>query len=184
VPPSLGAVLRTPRLRLRLLTGHDALDRPVRWVAVSELTDPTPYLEGGELVLTTGMRWSPDQDAAAVRDYVGALVRRGVTGLGFGIGVAHDDVPAPLVAAAEAAGLPLLEVPRATPFIAVGKEVSRLLAREEYEGLTRAFAAGRCCSPPTGRCGTPRPPTRRRAPAHSPTRCAGCARPSGASAPR
>jgi purine catabolism regulator len=143
VPPSLGAVLRTPRLRLRLLTGHDALDRPVRWVAVSELTDPTPYLEGGELVLTTGMRWSPDQGAAAVRDYVGALVRRGVTGLGFGSGVAHDDVPDPLVAAAEAAGLPLLEVPRATPFIAVGKEVSRLLAREEYEGLTRAFAAQR-----------------------------------------
>ncbi|WP_193789724.1 PucR family transcriptional regulator ligand-binding domain-containing protein, partial [Nocardiopsis lucentensis] len=57
MPPTLGALLRTPRLRLRLLNGEDQLDRRVAWVAVSELTDPTPYLAGGELVLTTGVRW-------------------------------------------------------------------------------------------------------------------------------
>src|SRR5690606_30978316 len=90
VPPSLGAILRTPRLRLRLLYGADKLDTPVRWVAVSELTDPTPYLEGGELLLTTGLRWSHETDAAR---YVRRLVDRGVAGLGFGLGVVHDQVP-------------------------------------------------------------------------------------------
>ncbi len=64
MPPTLGAVLRTPQLRLRLLTGEDRLDRPVRWVAVSELTDPTPYLAGGELLLTTGVRWHEGGEAA------------------------------------------------------------------------------------------------------------------------
>ncbi|MDA8370773.1 MAG: PucR family transcriptional regulator [Nocardiopsaceae bacterium] len=141
MPPTLGALLRTPRLGLRLLTGEDLVDRPVYWVAVSELTDPTPYLEGGELVLTTGVRWHGDDDAA--HDYVRRLVDRGVSGLGFGVGVAHETVPAPLTGAAAALGLPLIEVARPTPFIAVGKEVSRLLAREEYEGLTQAFAAQR-----------------------------------------
>nr|WP_221308706.1 PucR family transcriptional regulator [Nocardiopsis mwathae] len=134
-------MLRTPRLRLRLLAGDDRLDREVRWVAVSELTDPTPYLEGGELVLTTGVRWT--EGAQAARDYVRRLVRREVSGLGFGSGVAHDDVPTDLVDAARELGLPLVEVPRPTPFIAVGKEVSRLLAKESYEGLSRAFAAQR-----------------------------------------
>lgn len=141
MPPTLGALLRTPRLGLRALTGRDRLDRRVAWVAVSELTDPTPYLAGGELVLTTGIRWSGDPGAA--RAYVRRLSERGVAGLGFGSGVVHPEAPAELRGAAAESGLVLVDVPRSTPFIAVGKEVSRLLAREEYEGLTRAFAAQR-----------------------------------------
>ncbi|MEQ4718075.1 PucR family transcriptional regulator [Nonomuraea sp. B19D2] len=112
------------------------LDAVVRWVAVSELADPTPYLEGGELLLTTGMRMEGDQT-----QYVARLVARGVAGLGFGVGVSHEEVPAALVSAADEAGLPLLEVPRETPFIAIGKAVSELLAAEQYEEITRAFAA-------------------------------------------
>ncbi|WP_285757898.1 PucR family transcriptional regulator [Nocardiopsis ansamitocini] len=141
MPPTLGAILRTPRLRLRLLSGDGHLDNTVRWVAVSELTDPTPYLEGGELVLTTGVRWPQEDDTA--HDYVRRLLDRGVAGLGFGCGVAHEEVPEALVDAAARLGLPLIAVPRETPFIAVGKEVSRLLAKDEYEGLSRAFDAQR-----------------------------------------
>ncbi|WP_116244841.1 PucR family transcriptional regulator [Nocardiopsis sp. FIRDI 009] len=141
MPPTLGALLRTPRLRLRLLNGEDQLDRRVAWVAVSELTDPTPYLAGGELVLTTGVRWA-DSDPDH-RDYVRRLAERRVAGLGFGVGVVLDETPRPLREAAAEFGVPLVEVARETPFIAVGKEVSRLLAKEEYEGLTRAFAAQR-----------------------------------------
>ncbi|MGW4795583.1 PucR family transcriptional regulator ligand-binding domain-containing protein, partial [Nonomuraea sp. NPDC004297] len=117
-------------------TGPGVLDAPVRWVAVSELADPTPYLEGGELLLTTGMRMAGD-----LTGYVARLVHRGVAGLGFGVGVSHEEVPPALVEAAEAAGLPLLEVPRETPFIAIGKAVSELLAAEQYEEISRAFAA-------------------------------------------
>ncbi|MFC4059273.1 PucR family transcriptional regulator [Planomonospora corallina] len=135
--PTLRTVVRRPPLGLSVLTGHDALERPVRWVAVSELEDPTPFLEGGELVLTTGMRL----DAATAGPYVERLVARGVAGLGFGVGLGHETIPAELVAAAARTGLPLLEVPRETPFVAIGKAVSDLLAAEQYEEITRAFAA-------------------------------------------
>ena len=141
MPPTLGALLRTPRLRLRLLTGQQRLHRQVEWVAVSELTDPTPYLAGGELVLTTGVRWAealPD-----LRAYARRLAERDVAGLGFGAAVIFEQTPDELRAAAEEFGLALVEVARETPFIAVGKEVSRLLAKEEYEGLSRAFIAQR-----------------------------------------
>ncbi|WP_327086728.1 PucR family transcriptional regulator [Nonomuraea sp. NBC_01738] len=122
------------RMGLRLLAG--SLDAPVRWVAVSELWDPTPFLEGDELLLTTGMRLDHDFSG-----YVARLVARGVAGLGFGVGLSHDLVPPSLIAAASAAGLPLLEVPRETPFIAIGKTVSELLAAEQYDEISRAFAA-------------------------------------------
>ncbi|MET7465229.1 PucR family transcriptional regulator [Nonomuraea sp. NPDC005501] len=131
--PSLRVVVR--RMGLRPLAGSIE-GVVVRWVAVSELEDPTPYLEGDELLLTTGMRLESDFSG-----YVARLVARGVAGLGFGVGLTHDEVPPGLVRAASQAGLPLLEVPRETPFIAIGKAVSELLAAEQYDEIKRAFAA-------------------------------------------
>ncbi|MBW8486772.1 PucR family transcriptional regulator [Actinomadura parmotrematis] len=138
MPPTLAAVAALPQLALRPLTGPPPA-APVTWVAVSELEDPTPFLEGGELVLTTGMRLAGG-DAAG---YVARLVARGVAGLGFGVGLGHAAVPAGLLDAARAQGLALLEVPRATPFVAIGKAVSQLLADERLEDVTRAYQAQR-----------------------------------------
>ncbi|MFC4911307.1 PucR family transcriptional regulator [Actinomadura gamaensis] len=141
MPPRLAAVAALPRLGLRPLTPVPP-DAPVAWVAVSELEDPTAYLEGGELLLTTGMRLT----GGNADEYLSRLVRRGVAGLGFGVGVVHGTVPPELIDSARRRGLALLEVPRATPFIAVGKAVSRMLAAEWYEDVTRAFQAQRALS--------------------------------------
>lgn len=141
MPPTLGALVRTPSLGLRPLTADGGLDRAVGWVAVSELTDPTPYLAGGELLLTTGVRWA--DSPVDLREYVHRLALRDIAGLGFGVGVALERTPDELREAAVEFGVALLEVPRPTPFIAIGKEVSRVLAKEEYEGLSRAFTAQR-----------------------------------------
>jgi len=43
-------------LGVRLLAGEEGLDLPVRWVHISELADPTPWLSGGELLLSTGLQ--------------------------------------------------------------------------------------------------------------------------------
>jgi purine catabolism regulator len=43
-------------LGLPVLAGRSGLDAPVRWVHISELPDPTPWLSGGELLLMTGDR--------------------------------------------------------------------------------------------------------------------------------
>ncbi len=137
MPPTLAALAGLPQLGLVARTDAP-LTAPVRWVAVSELADPTPFLEGGELVLTTGMRLSD-----RFGEYVARLVGRGAAGLGFGVGLSHETVPAALIDAAAAHRLPLLEVPRATPFIAIGKALSRMLAAERYEDVTRAFQAQR-----------------------------------------
>ena len=61
VPPTRSEPMLTVRellrdLDVRLLCGEAATDLPVRWVHISELKDPTPWLSGGELLLTTGMQ--------------------------------------------------------------------------------------------------------------------------------
>ncbi|QFZ21961.1 PucR family transcriptional regulator [Saccharothrix syringae] len=125
---TVGALAREVGLAVRVDAG---LDRPIAWVHSTELADPTPFLEGGELLLTTGIALGPPDD------YVRRLVAAGAVGLGFGTGLSHDRVPADLVDAARAAGLALLEVPRATPFIAITKAV----AADKYAAISRADRA-------------------------------------------
>lgn len=120
-------------LGLRVLTGSDLLDRPIGWVHPTELTDPQAFLEGGELLLTTGLALDEETSPA----YVRRLVDAGVAGLGFGVGLSHDEVPRALVATAAEVGLPVLEVPRKTPFIAITRAVSRAVAADEYATTVR-----------------------------------------------
>jgi PucR family transcriptional regulator, purine catabolism regulatory protein len=142
VETTLGALLARRSLDLRHVAGPLDPDRRVRWVAVSELADPTPYLEGGELLLTTGLEL-PVGDPDAVAGYVERIRRRGVVALGLGTGVRHDVPPPSLVAAAEEAGLPLLDVPPPTPFIAVTRAVADLVAQAERDDVTRSLDAHR-----------------------------------------
>jgi purine catabolism regulator len=120
-------------LGLRVRAGEEALDRPIGWVHPTDLLDPTPFLEGGELLLTNGS--TLDEDTAP--DYVRRLVGAGVAGLGFSVGMSHDLIPAALVKTAAEVGMPLIEVPRPTPFIAITKTVSRAIAADEYASLVR-----------------------------------------------
>ena len=142
MPPTLASLVHHTALRLTVRAGGDRLDVPVRWAHVSELADPVPYMEGGELLLSTGLKLDAE-DPEAMRRYVRRLAGAGVVGLGFGVGVTYDEIPRALVTAAEQEGLPLLEVPRRTPFLAISKAVSAAIAADQYRAVTAGFAAQR-----------------------------------------
>ncbi len=125
-------------LGIRLLAGDAGADRAVRWVHISELPDPTPFLSGGELLLTTGMRL-PGEDEQ--RAFVRRVAGHGLSGLGFGTGLGHAGVPDPVREEAEALGFPLFEVPYDLPFIAVTEKAFTHLVNEQYAVLQRALAA-------------------------------------------
>src|SRR5688500_11066895 len=95
-------------LDVRSVSGGPEFDASVRWVHISELEDPTQFLSGGELLLTTGMALT---DAQTQREYVARLARHGLAGLGLGTGFAHEALPTPLVEAAAELGFALFEVP-------------------------------------------------------------------------
>ncbi len=141
MPMTIRNLLSTPELGL-LQLAEGAADRPITWVHVSELGDPTPFLSGGELLLTTGLAASADGAGdVSAETYVRRLIGASVVGLGFGTGLSHDSVPHELVAAARRHGLALVEVPHGTPFIAISRAVSRALAADEYAAVTKTFTA-------------------------------------------
>src|SRR5437660_1409365 len=103
-------------IEVRVLAGEAGLDLPVRWVHISELLDPTPWLSGGEVLLTTGMQLGTP---ARQRELVGRLADHQLAALGFGTGFGHDQVPAAVVEAAAERNFPVFEVPYEVPFIAI-----------------------------------------------------------------
>src|SRR3954463_4713209 len=125
---------------LDLVAGRDGAGAPIRWVHASELPDPTPWLSGGELILTTGMQLdTPD----AQRGLVDRLASHHVAGLGFGTGFDHDTIPETLLEEARAQSFPVFEVPYALPFIAITEKAFAALVNEQYEVLQRSIAVHR-----------------------------------------
>jgi purine catabolism regulator len=122
---------------LGLLSGDEAADVPVRWVHITELPDPTPWLSGGELLLTTGLQLDTP---ARQREFARRLSDHHLAGLGFGTGFEHDAVPEALVKEAHQLGFPVFEVPYELPFIAVTEKAFARLVNEQYDVLQRGIA--------------------------------------------
>src|SRR3954452_21216216 len=125
-------------LDVEVLAGEANLDVPVRWVHISELRDPTPWLSGGELLLTTGLALDTPRRQ---REFIATLADHGLAGAGLGTGFTHETVPDALVEAANERGFPLFEVPYELPFIALTEQAFTRLVNEQYALLQRSIAA-------------------------------------------
>jgi purine catabolism regulator len=146
--PSSAAALPTLRQLASALAAdlepvgaRGAPDVPVSGVHVSELADPTVYLSGGELLLTTGMSLTGRTGQA--RAYVARLVRSSVAGLGIGLGPVHQVVPAAMVRACDDAGLPLFVIPAPTPFLTIARSYWGQVASAGQAELNASLGAHR-----------------------------------------
>ena len=126
-----------PGLRLTVAAGDEGLGNQVTWLHVSELSDPTQFLEGGEFLLTTGL--GVGEMETTQRAYVRRLAEHGLAGLGFSVGFGFPDVPPALVEEANRLGFPVLSVPYAVPFVAITKAAFSHLANEQLEQVTQAL---------------------------------------------
>lgn len=124
-------LLNEPSLGLDLLVDGD-LDRPIRWVHVTELADASPYLVGDELVLTAGV-WRGRRHSA--EGFVRALRSREVAGIGYGLLVGDDRVPPAVQRACKEASIPLVGVPVSTPFVAISQWFVERLAQDREQSL-------------------------------------------------
>ena len=137
MPVELTWLLDQEDLALRLVCGSaDGVE--VEWAHAIELQDPSPWLTGGELVLTTGLRLPRTHLEQAA--YVERLRAVGIAALAFGVGVRFTAMPAGVRQRCEELDLPLLEVPLPTPFIAVSQRIAQRLADDQQQALQRAVA--------------------------------------------
>ncbi len=123
---------------LELAAGDAGADAPVRWVHVSELADPTPWLSGGELLLTTGMQLEdagapPRAGAAAARlPPRGARLRHRLQ--------LRRACPPSWSRRPRSSTSRCSRSPTRPPFIALTEKAFARLVNEQYEVLQRGIA--------------------------------------------
>lgn len=139
--PTVASLCRALGKDLLPADGFVALETPVTAVHVSELVDPTSYVSGGELLLTTGLILPTSR--IGWKGYVSRLKSIGIAALGFGLGPRYFEAPSALVEACKAAGLTLLIVPDATPFLTISKAYWAARARFSEQHLQDEVAAHR-----------------------------------------
>lgn len=93
-----------------------------------ELVDPREFIGAGSVVLLTGIAFAHTPQELPL--YVRKLAEAGVAGIGFGLGIAFDEVPSAMIDAAKEAEISLFIVPLETPFISLQAALHREVIRQ------------------------------------------------------
>ena len=128
-------ILGLEELELTLVAGAERVSAPVRWVHSSELADPTPWLRGSELLLTTGRPLEHDPER-----FVERLADSGLAGLGLGLGFGFEECPIAARSAADRLGFPVFTIPYEIPFIAITEAVFTGLSNQRVAETERRLA--------------------------------------------
>src|SRR5580692_11630884 len=135
--PTVGDLLDLDVIRRgspQVVAGSGGLGARVRWVHVLELADAAHLLQGGELVLTTGIAL-PAEPALLAR-YAADLAAAGVSALAVELGRRYVGVlPAALVRAAADRGLTLIAFEREVPFVEITEAVHARIIDAQLEEL-------------------------------------------------
>jgi purine catabolism regulator len=138
--PTVSDVLALPvvrRGRPTVVAGGAGLGNGVRWVHAAEIADIAHLLQGGELVLTTGIAL-PD-DGPALTRYVDELAGVGAAGLVVELVRRWSDtLPAALILAADRRSLPLVTLAEETRFVVVTEAVIALIRDAQLAELRAA----------------------------------------------
>ncbi len=137
--PSVAEMLELQEVQAgepELVAGGQGLERAIRWAHVVAGAGAAELVDGGELVLTTGAGWP--RDTAALTRF--AITLTGAGGVGVAailleLGIAFDEVPTELIAACDAAGVPLIVLRREVRFVQITQRVHQRILAAQTEAL-------------------------------------------------
>jgi purine catabolism regulator len=137
----LRSIVDIDDLHIDVVHGSHLLDVELSGAHASEQPDPTPWLAGGELLMSDGLGIRPDHTEQV--DYMARLKRKRIAAIILGLGgsLPYGKPPDGLVDGARKHDLPLLTVPVTTPFIAITQAVYIRMSHERAAMSERILAA-------------------------------------------
>ncbi len=127
-----------------VVAGHAGLDNPIRWTHILDQPEVATWVKGGEVLLTSGL--GIFDDAAAQVRYMEEAAQVKVAAV---LVTTQEYLPRTTPAMREIAdrnAIPLVEIPRTTPFIEVTEAILRRVASKsadsERDYLLDALLAG------------------------------------------
>lgn len=115
-----------------VLAGQAGLDAHVRWVHVADSPTTPGFLEGGEVVLTTGAAWP---SGAALATHTEELLDAGAVAVMVELGTRFAEPPVEVQQACERRGTPFVVLRREVSFVAITQAAHRLLVASQMSLL-------------------------------------------------
>lgn len=115
-----------------VIAGATGLHRVVHWVHVGEIPNIGDFLQGNELVLSTGVGLTNPRARA---QYLKGLIRAQAAGLVLELGQYLQDVPQDMILAADAADLPIIAFHHPVRFLDLSQEIDSFVISQHHQLL-------------------------------------------------
>ena len=129
---TVGDLVSSPHLRMRVHSGESGLDRPVAWTHVCDLPEPWRWVTGGELLLTNGLSFP--KSARDQGELVHRLLEAGIAALAIGEQMYCPRLTRTFTQQSDALGFPVLWVEYPLPFGLIARAVAEATLVDQSSG--------------------------------------------------
>ena len=124
-------LLRLPELQKVLIrAGKSGLARKIRWTHIIDHIDISHFLEGEELLLSSGQVWPKDKESE--EKFLYSLLRHQISGILIATGRYLTSCPPALLEFGEKYSIPVLEVPFQVPFVKLTYGIHQQIMEHDY----------------------------------------------------
>lgn len=116
----------------KVLTGVNGLNRVINWCHILEVKDIDLFINGGELILTTGIGLL---DSDNQRNYVETLIKKQTAGLCIELGSFMHEIPRNLLSLAEQQNYPIIIFEKTVRFIDITQDIHSLLINRHHQNM-------------------------------------------------
>ncbi|MCL4493597.1 MAG: PucR family transcriptional regulator [Firmicutes bacterium] len=126
-------VLSRPLFRsARIVAGSEGLSRPVHWVHVGEVPNLSRFLQGYELVLSTGVGLT---NAELRLRFLNGLIQVGASALVLELGQYLPQVPDDMISLADGRGFPIIAFSDPIRFLEISQDINGLVISQHYRTM-------------------------------------------------
>lgn len=123
-------VLRRPLFKhAKVVSGFKGMDRVISWVHIVEIAKISHLLNGGELILSTGVGWAASKETRI--SFLKQLMERQVTALCVEIGEYLPQIPNDMIKFTEENDFPLIVFTKEVRFADITRDLHRILHEQE-----------------------------------------------------
>ncbi|MGC5323852.1 PucR family transcriptional regulator [Brevibacillus sp. SYSU BS000544] len=129
-------ILKRPLFQhAQLVAGSRGINRPIRWVHILERPDFVNFLNGGELILSTGVGFGEDTQKRLT--YLQDLISRKAVGLCIELGNHFPMMPGDMIELADHLGFPLIVFHQPVRFVDLTLELHEALINQHMFALRK-----------------------------------------------
>lgn len=118
-----------------VIAGFQGLDRHVKWSHVLETNDVGSLINGGELILTTGI--GLQHDSSAQLKFLHKLIERNVAGICIEIGTYFKEIPQSFINLANEHHFPLIIFEETVKFVDITQDLHTFIINRHHDMLSK-----------------------------------------------